>query len=62
MTIQAGTYKLGPDNASLVVETGRTGAAAKAGHDLTIDVTSWEATLEIGGSPTPEQYSRHFMP
>lgn len=50
MTIQAGTYKLGPDNASLVVETGRTGAAAKAGHDLTIDVTSWEATLEIGGS------------
>jgi polyisoprenoid-binding protein YceI len=50
MAIQAGTYKLGPDNASLHVETGRSGAAAKAGHDLTIDVTSWEATLEVGDS------------
>jgi polyisoprenoid-binding protein YceI len=48
MAIQAGTYKFGPDNASLHVETGRSGAAAKAGHDLTIDVTSWEATLEVG--------------
>lgn len=50
MAIQAGTYKLGPDNASLHVETGRNGAAAKAGHDLTIDVESWEATLEVGDS------------
>ena len=50
MAIQAGTYKLGPDNASLHVETGRSGAAAKAGHDLTIDVHSWEATLEVGDS------------
>jgi len=48
MAIQAGTYKLGPDNASLHVETGRNGAAAKAGHDLVIDVQSWEATLEVG--------------
>ncbi len=48
MAIQAGTHKLGPDNASLTVRTGRSGAAAKAGHDLTIDVTSWEATLEVG--------------
>jgi hypothetical protein len=31
------------------LRTGRTGAAAKAGHDLLIHVTSWEATLEIGG-------------
>ena len=48
MAIQAGTYKLGPDNASLHVETGRNGAAAKAGHDLIIDVQAWEATLEVG--------------
>ena len=48
MAIQAGTYKLGPDNATLHVETGRHGAAAKAGHDLVIDVQSWEATLEVG--------------
>jgi polyisoprenoid-binding protein YceI len=50
MAIQAGTYKLGPDNASLHVETGRSGAAAKAGHDLIIDVSSWEATLAVGDS------------
>jgi polyisoprenoid-binding protein YceI len=54
MAIQAGTYKLGPDNASLHVETGRSGAAAKAGHDLIIDVTSWEATLEVGDDSSLE--------
>jgi polyisoprenoid-binding protein YceI len=50
MAIQAGTYKFGPENATLQVETVRSGAAAKAGHDLTIDVRSWEATLEVGDS------------
>lgn len=54
MAIQAGTYKFGPDNASLRVETGRSGAAAKAGHDLTIDVQSWSATLEVGDSSSLE--------
>jgi len=39
-------HKLGPDNATLQVKTGRSGAASAAGHDLTIDVTSWEATLD----------------
>ena len=54
MAIQAGTYKFGPDNASLRVETGRSGAAAKAGHDLTIDVQSWSATLEVGDNSSLE--------
>ena len=54
MAIQAGTYKFGPDNATLQVETTRGGAAAKAGHDLTIDVQSWEATLEVGDSSSLE--------
>jgi polyisoprenoid-binding protein YceI len=44
----AGTYRLGPGNANLSVQTGRGGAAAKAGHDLLIGVTSWEATLVLG--------------
>lgn len=48
MAIQAGTHKLGPDNANLRVNTGRSGAAAAAGHDLTIEVTAWEATLTVG--------------
>jgi len=51
MSIQPGTHKLGPDNAALRVETGRRGAAAKAGHDLVIEVTSWEATAQVGDRP-----------
>ncbi len=47
MALQAGTYKLGPDNATLRVKTGRHGAAAKAGHDLVIEVKAWEATLNV---------------
>jgi len=52
MSIQPGTHEIGPANARLRVETGRRGAAAKAGHDLVIEVTSWEATLEAGDAPT----------
>ena len=48
MTIEAGTHRLGPDNATLSVHTRRSGAAAKAGHDLVIQVTSWEGTLDVG--------------
>ena len=51
MSLQAGTYKLGPDDGTLSVRTGRTGAAAKAGHDLLIHVTAWEATLAVGDNP-----------
>ena len=51
MSIQAGTHKLGPENGTLSVRTGRTGAAAKAGHDLLIDVTAWQARLEVGEDP-----------
>jgi polyisoprenoid-binding protein YceI len=46
--IHSGAYRLGPDNATLSVHTGRGGAAAKAGHDLVLEVTSWEATLDVG--------------
>ncbi len=49
MAIPAGTYRLGPDDGTLSLRTGRTGAAAKAGHDLLIHATSWEATLTVGG-------------
>ena len=48
MPLGAGPYKLGPENGTLSVRTGRTGAAAQAGHDLVIDVTAWKATLEVG--------------
>jgi YceI-like domain len=38
----------GPENATLTVHTTRAGAAAKAGHDLTLLVERWHATLEDG--------------
>ena len=41
-------YTLGPENGTLTVKTGRTGVAAKAGHDLLIEVTAWQATLDLG--------------
>ncbi len=51
MPIQTGTYKLGPGHGTLSIRTKRTGAAAKAGHDLVIHVTAWAATLEVGDGP-----------
>jgi polyisoprenoid-binding protein YceI len=49
--IPAGTHRLGPGNATLSVHTRRGGTAAKAGHDLELHVTAWEATLEAGEDP-----------
>jgi polyisoprenoid-binding protein YceI len=51
--IQPGSHKFGPDNATLRVRTARQGAAAKAGHDLVIEVTAWSATLEVGDDSAP---------
>jgi polyisoprenoid-binding protein YceI len=51
MPIMPGTHELGPDNSALRIETKRHGAAAKAGHDLVIEVRSWHATLVIGEDP-----------
>lgn len=51
MSIKAGIHKLGPHNTTLQVKTSRHGAAAMAGHNLVIDVTSWEATLDVGEDP-----------
>jgi hypothetical protein len=47
-----GTRNFGPGNARLTVHTKRTGKVAKAGHDLTIEVTSWEGTLALGDQPS----------
>ncbi len=45
------SQRFGPDNARLTIRTARTGAASKAGHDLLIEVGSWEATLDPAGQP-----------
>jgi polyisoprenoid-binding protein YceI len=45
----AGAYRLGPESGRLLVHTTRTGLGAKAGHDLTIEVTRWHgrATVDV---------------
>jgi hypothetical protein len=52
MSIQPGTHKIGPDNGSVKIKTGREGAAAKAGHNLVLEATSWDGTIEIGDNPS----------
>lgn len=52
MGLAPGTHALGPGNGTLTVHTKRGGAAAKAGHDLRIEVTSWQGTLEVGDETT----------
>jgi polyisoprenoid-binding protein YceI len=51
VALPSGTHKLGPDNSTLRVRTYREGVAAKAGHDLVIDVTRWEATVDVAADP-----------
>ena len=48
-----GNFKLGPDNGRIVLTTGRNGLAARAGHDLTIEVTRWSAQVEVPGEGVP---------
>ena len=51
MALPIGSHRFGPDNASLQVRTYREGVAAKAGHDLIIDVKRWDATVEVADGP-----------
>ena len=42
-----GNFRLGPDNGRVVLKTGRQGIAARAGHDLTIEITRWSAQIQV---------------
>lgn len=44
-----GTFRLGPDSGRVVIRTGRVGLAARAGHDLTMEITQWSARVEAPG-------------
>jgi hypothetical protein len=45
-----GTYELGPSTGRVLVKTGREGLAARAGHDLTIEITQWSARVTVPGA------------
>jgi hypothetical protein len=47
MAVSAGTYQLGPAQGRVAIRTSRVGIAARAGHDLLIEVTRWEARVEV---------------
>jgi hypothetical protein len=51
--LTAGRYTLGPDDGTLSVRTKKGGAIAKAGHDLLIRVTNWNAALTVDESGAP---------
>ena len=42
-----GAFLLGPDSGRVLIKTGRAGLAARAGHDLTIEITRWTARVTI---------------
>jgi polyisoprenoid-binding protein YceI len=48
--LSAGTYELGPGAGELLVRTRRDGLAARAGHDLVLELKHWSAQLVIGES------------
>ena len=47
MTASTGNFRLGPDTGRVVIKTSRAGLAARAGHDLTIEVTRWSGQVEV---------------
>jgi polyisoprenoid-binding protein YceI len=59
VSLRIGIHELGPDTASLLVKTYREGLAARAGHDLIIEVRRWGATLEVGEDPSRSNLQLH---
>ena len=45
-----GTFELGPGDGRVLVRTGREGLAARAGHDLAIEITQWSARVTVPGA------------
>jgi hypothetical protein len=52
VALAPGQHRLGPADGSVTVLTRREGMAARAGHDLVIDVTDWVASAEVGEGTT----------
>jgi polyisoprenoid-binding protein YceI len=47
VTVSAGAFRLGPAAGRVSIRTSRAGIAARAGHDLLIEITRWSASIEI---------------
>lgn len=53
--------ELGPANGTLTVRTGKGGAAAKAGHNLRIEVEDWSATLDLDAGTASLSANPHSL-
>jgi polyisoprenoid-binding protein YceI len=53
MALADGIYRLTPESGRLLVKTGRTGMGKRAGHDLVIEATRWQADVTVDAA-TPE--------
>jgi polyisoprenoid-binding protein YceI len=51
MQFPTGTFTLSNENGRLTIRTSREGLGARAGHDLTIQATRWEAVTQSEGAP-----------
>ncbi len=47
MGVPDGTYSVGPHTGRLLIRTARTGLGARAGHDLTLEVTRWRGSVAL---------------
>jgi hypothetical protein len=52
MALTPGTHAIGPAEGTLRVHTYREGMAARAGHDLVIEVTDWRAHVVVADDST----------
>ena len=50
MGVPDGSYPVGPQSGRLLVRTARTGLGAKAGHDLTLEVTRWRGSVTVNAA------------
>ena len=62
MALAAGRHTLGPADGALRVKTHREGVAARAGHDLVLEVARWEATVEVAPDPAEPAIELHADP
>lgn len=51
MTLDAGTYEIGPELGTVRLFTTREGLASAVGHDLQIEFGRWSGTLEVAADP-----------
>ena len=60
MVVPPGQYRFGPHNGRLLLDTRRQGVAGSLGHDLTLEVTSWSAEVDVGDDPADGHVSARF--